>query len=177
MTQKPRVETSHSGSESPVSPATPTPRERGADGQFLPGNRAAVTHGLYAAGDVPAEFAHLQAEVRQFVADALVDEGDLAQIPARRLALIEYRARLHRRIVQLDAVLELRGLTDSSGKLRVAWLQQLQSLMNAAKGIDSLLGLQKRTKKVTSLEEHVSERYGPTRTQKGRAAVTTGGGR
>ena len=79
---------SHSRSERPGLPATPTPRERGADGQFLPGNRAAVTHGLYAAGDVPAEFAHLQAEVRQFVADALVDEGDVAQVQARRLALI-----------------------------------------------------------------------------------------
>ncbi len=177
MTQKTPA-TAYSDPESgAAAPATPTPRERGADGQFLPGNRAAVTHGLYAAGDVPAEFAHLQAEVRQFVAEALVDEGDVAQIPARRLALIEYRARLHRRIVQLDAALELRGLTDSSGKLRVAWLQQLQSLMNAAKGIDSLLGLQKRTKKVTSLQEHVSERYGPARTQKRRAAVTTGGGR
>ena len=76
-----------------AAPATPTSRERGADGQFLPGNRAALTHGLYAAGDVPAEFEHLQTEVRQFVADALVDEGDAAQIPARRLALIEYRAR------------------------------------------------------------------------------------
>ena len=160
-----------------AAPATPTPRERGANGQFLPGNRAAVTHGLYAAGAVPAELGHLQAEVRQFVAVALVDEGDVAQIPARRLALIEYRARLHRRIVQLDAVLEQRGLTDSSGKLRVAWLQQLQSLMNAAKGIDALLGLQKRPKKVTSLQEHVSERYGPAGIQKGRATVTQGGGR
>ncbi len=74
-------------------------------------------------------------------------------------------------------MLELRGLTDSSGKLRFAWLQQLQSLMNTAKGIDSLLGLQKRTKKVTSLQEHVSERYGPAGMQKGRAAVTKGGGR
>ena len=126
---------------------------------------------------MPAEFAHLQAEVRQFVAEALVDEGDVAQIPARRLALIEYRARLHRRIVQLDAALERRGLTDNSGKLRVTWLQQLQSLMNTAKGIDSLLGLQKRAKKITSLQEHVSERYGPKGTQQGRAAVTKGGGR
>ena len=177
MTPKPLVEASESGSESPVSPAPPTPRKRGTDGQFLPGNRAAVTHGLYAAEDVPAEFSHLQTEVRQFVADALVDEGDVAQVPARRLALIEYRARLHRRIVQLDAALELRGLTDSSGKLRVAWLQQLQSLMNAAKGIDALLGLQKRTKKVTSLQEHVSERYGPPGTQQGQAVGTTGGRR
>ena len=124
---------------------------------------------------MPAEFEHLQAEVRQFVADALVDEGDVGQIPARRRVLIEYRARLHRRIVQLDAVLERRGLTDSSGTLRVAWLQQLQSLMNAAKGIDALLGLQQRTKKVTSLQEHVSERYGSAARQQGRAAVTQGG--
>ena len=145
--------TSDVAPERPVLPATPTPRERGADGQFLLGNRDAVTHGLYATGDVPAEFKHLQAEVRQFVADALVDEGDVAQIPARRLALIEYRARLHRRIVQLDAALELRGLTDSSGKLRTAWLQMLQGLIGSAKGIDALLGLRKQAKRVPSLAE------------------------
>ncbi len=136
-----------------AAPATPTLPERGEDGQFLPGNRAAVTHGFYATGDVPAEFAHLQAEVAEFVANALVDEGDAAQIPARRLALLEYRARLHRRIGQLDAALELRGLTDSSGKLRATWLQQLQNLIGTAKGIDSLLGLQKRAKRVPSLAE------------------------
>ena len=53
--------------------------------------------------------------------------------------------------MQLDAAIEVRGLFDRRGKLRVAWLQQLQSLINTAKGIDSLLSLDRREKAVPRL--------------------------
>ena len=143
----------------PIEPSPPIPQERDEKGRFVEGNpvsqHAAVTHGLHAL-EVPAEFVHLQVEVQEFVANAMVDEGDLTQVPTRRLALIEYRARLHRRILQLDAAIELHGLFDKRGRLRVAWLSQLQSLIGAAKGIDSLLGLQKRTKRVPSAHELIT---------------------
>ena len=35
--------------------------------------------------------------------------GSLADLPTRRRAQLEYRARLHRRILLLDSALELRG--------------------------------------------------------------------
>ena len=54
-------------------------------------------------------------------------------------------------MLQLDAAIELRGLFDKRGKLRVAWLGQLQALINAAKAIDSLLGVERRQKPVADL--------------------------
>ncbi len=65
----------------------------------------------------PPELEALRAEVGQFVEASLVDEGDASDAPARRRALLDDRARLHRRIVQLDALLELRGLVDRRNKL------------------------------------------------------------
>ncbi len=131
-----------------VPPDAPTGPDRNDRGQFLPGTLAAVKNGLRAAV-LPPEFAHLRADVDAFVDGCLVDEGDESDVSTRKRALLEYRARLHRRIVQLDAAIEVRGLLDRRGKLRVAWLQQLQSLITAAKGIDSLLGLQRRPKMVS----------------------------
>ena len=106
----------------------------------------------------PPELEVLRAEVDSFVSAALVDEGDPADVPARRTALLAYRARLHRRIVRLHGMLELRGLVDKRGKLRTTWLQQLQSLISTARSLDSLLGLARRQKRVPSLEEFMARR-------------------
>ena len=114
---------------------------------FEPGNLAAIKHALHS-DRLPPEFAHLAADLDEFIAGCLGDEGDERDVPTRRRALLNYRARLHRRIIQLDAAIELQGLFSRDGKLRVAWLQRLEGLIYAARGIDSLLGLARRQKRV-----------------------------
>jgi hypothetical protein len=91
------------------------------------------------------------------MASVVADEGDPEDVPARRKSLLEYRGRIHRRIVQLDTALELRGLIDKRGKLRVAWLQQLSSFITTAKSLDQLLGLARKAKRVPTLAELMSE--------------------
>ena len=126
-------------------------------GNWTAKNTGAVTHALYAA-ELPAEFQHLQREIDTFLAGAVADDGGDTEITTRRRALLQYRARLHRRIVQLDAALELRGLADKRGKLRVAWLSQLSTLIASAARIDSLLGLDRRERRVPSLAEFLNQR-------------------
>src|SRR4029450_7831515 len=89
-------------------PSAPSWPGRDAQGRFVPGKLAAVRHAL-SATHLPQEFQHLEAEVSAFVAGCLVDEGDEQDMSTRRHALLNYRARIHRRIVQLDAALETRG--------------------------------------------------------------------
>src|SRR5262245_10063192 len=95
---------SMSAVEGPATKVAERLEERGSNGRFLPGNQAAVTHGL-AAAELPGDLVALRAEVEAFLSATLVDEGDVADIPERRRALLEYRARLHRRVLQLDAAL------------------------------------------------------------------------
>ena len=59
--------------------------------------------------------------------------------------------------MQLDAALEAKGLGDRKGKLRTGWLQRLEDLINVAKGLDSMLGLERRQKRVQSLAEVMAE--------------------
>ena len=139
-----------------AAPSAPNAPDRdAATGRFLPGNLAAVTHALRT-DRLPPEFASLVAEVEDFVAAAIADDGGASEISHRRQSLHNYRARVHRRIAQLDTAIELRGLFDKRGKLRVAWLQQLQSLINTAKGIDSLLGLERRQKPLASPMDYLA---------------------
>lgn len=138
-------------------PSAPTWPERRPDGRFAPGNLAAVRHALRT-DRVPPEFAHLAAEVDEFVSGCLTDEGDESDVSTRRRALLQYRARLHRRIVQLDAAIETQGLFSRDGKLRVAWLQRLEGLITTAKALDSMLGLARRSKRVPTLSEYLDRR-------------------
>lgn len=134
-----------------VSP--PTRAKDPKTGRFLPRNVAAFQHGLRT-DRLPPEFEHLRDEVDAFVRDCLSDEGSEAgDIPRRRRALLEYRARLHRRILQVDAALEVHGLFDRRGKLRAGWLQRLEGLIGSAKGLDVLLGLERRQKRIPSIGE------------------------
>lgn len=107
----------------------------------------ATTHGLDAQA-WPAELSALRDEVNAFLTASVADDGGESEVPTRRRSLHEYRARIHRRIVQLDAAIELRGQFDKKGKLRVAWVTKLESLISTARAIDNLLGLERRAKDV-----------------------------
>jgi hypothetical protein len=114
---------------------------------FPPGNFHAIQHALRS-DRLPPEFGHLAAELEEFIRGCLLDEGDEAELSTRRRSLLNYRARIHRRILQLDTALELQGLFDRRGKLRLMWLQRLEGLIAAAKGLDSLLGLDRKPRRV-----------------------------
>jgi hypothetical protein len=138
-------------------PTVPNAPARDAEtGRFLPGNFAASQHALRS-DRLPPEFTHLAAELAEFADASIADDGGVEAITARRRSLHTYRARIHRRVAQLDGAIELRGLFDKRGKLRVAWLQQLQGLIRTAQGLDSVLGLERRTRDVgqMTLEQYV----------------------
>jgi hypothetical protein len=116
---------------------------------FLVGHLSAFRNGLRT-DRLPPELEHLRMEVAELLASSVADDGGESEVPTRRRGLLEYRARIHRRVLQLDTALELKGLFDRRGKLRTAWLQQLQGLVNTAKGIDSLLGLERRARQLPS---------------------------
>lgn len=137
-------------------PASPIPPGRDTAGRFMAGNQVAVVHGLRGS-QLPAALAHLHDEVAAFEADCLADEGDVADIPARRRALLHDRARIERRIRQIDDTLELRGLIDRRGRLRTAWLQRLEGLVATAIRLDTLLGLQRGQRRVLTLNERMAE--------------------
>jgi len=138
-----------------VGASTPTPQQ-GEDGRLLPGHTLTLQHGLDAERVAPP-YAALQAEI---LAKSIEDDGGAAEIPARRLAQHEYRALLHRKIAQLSDALDARGMTDKSGKLRVAWLQRLEGLVASAIRIDTLLGLERRARKTNELAAYTQEKYG-----------------
>lgn len=131
--------------DAPIPPNT----QRDDRGRLLPGNTLPVKHGLQSARDL----ANLDAEVSTFLAASLTDDGGETEVATRRRSLHEYRARLHRRIAQLDAALETRGLIDNRGRLRVAWLQQWAGLVATALSIDRQLGLGRRAKRVPTAAE------------------------
>jgi hypothetical protein len=135
----------------PVAHDPPNARGRDAKGRYLPAHRLNVLHGL-STDRLPPGLEHLQLEVDAFIAGSLVDEGDQEEIPTRRRSELEYRARLHRRILQLDAALDQRGLIDPRGRLRAAWLTKLESLIAAALSIDRLLGLDRRRKDLNTMD-------------------------
>jgi hypothetical protein len=131
--------------------AHPHVEERDALGRFQPGNLLAVTHALDAM-ELPEPLQHLRAEIAAYEAAELVDEGDPNDVPVRRRSLLHSRARVERRIRQLDDSLELLGLTDKNGRLRVAWLEQLQGLIATAIRLDSLLGLKRQPRLVSPID-------------------------
>jgi hypothetical protein len=134
----------------------PNPQRDGL-GRLLPGHTLPVKHGLFSERDL----ANLNAEMSVFLGGSITDDGGEGEVATRRRTLHEYRARLHRRIVQLDAAIETRGLFDPRGKLRVAWLGKLESLIAAARGIDNVLGLDRRARDVGSMQDYMRGKAGP----------------
>lgn len=139
--------------DAPTVPSAPDRDPK--SGRFLPGHFSSTRHALRT-DRLPPEFEHLAAELEEFATASIADDGGADAITARRRSLHTYRARVHRRIAQLDGAIELRGLFDKRGKLRVAWLQQLQGLIRTAQGIDSLLGLERRQKPVASPLDYIN---------------------
>ena len=65
---------------------------------------------------------------------------------------------MHRHILQVSAALDTHGVFDRHGKLRLAWLSKLESLIREARALDQSLGLARRTKSV-SLDAYVRATY------------------
>lgn len=154
--------------QEPAPVTAPIPSaSRGARGRFLPGNKVgagtvvrpgnalAALHGLCAA-KLPPELAHLEAEAERFLAGSLVDDGDPRDVPTRRRSQHEYRARLHRRILQIDSALDALGIFDKRGKLRVAWLGKLEGLIGMALRLDASLGLARRARPVPNIGDYLA---------------------
>lgn len=127
-------------------PADSTPIERGPGGRFLKGNRESQKHGLFGARVSAA----LVAEREAFEAAALADDGG-ADVPVRRAARLQYRARLHVQIRALSDALEQFGLFDRRGRLRGQWLQRLEGLVTVATRLDATLGDERRARDITRL--------------------------
>lgn len=121
----------------------------------LLGHGAALSarHGLFAAE--AAE--HLADARRAFLAESLTDDGGEGEVPTRRRALHEYRARLDGHIRQLSDALEAFGLFDRRGRLRATWLQRLEGLVDRARAIDATLGLARRSRPVESAADIIAE--------------------
>ena len=140
---------------------------RDARGRFVSGNGAARTTGLRAGRSGVAAADGLHAEVRRFLDQSLAaDEGD--HRPPRRQSQHHYRAMLHRQILQLSAALEVRGLFDTRGRLRVSWLGKLESLMREARAFDTSLDHDSHRAPTVSLQTPLAT--------KGHTAATVGSG-
>lgn len=122
----------------------PTDGRRDSRGRFGRGNKAAVLHGFYAA--------HTREQmVRERTAleqQSILDDGGLADMPARRRMLHRHSARLHVQAAALGASLEQHGLFARDGRLRLAWLQKLESLITTALKVDAQLGLERQPRHV-----------------------------
>ena len=122
--------------------------------QFQSGHWAALKH-AQRSDRWPPELEVLKEEVEDFLAQTLPDEGD--DLTVRRRSLLEYRARLHRRVIQLDSMLELKGLLDPRGHLRTHWINQLVGLVERCRSLDVTLGLARRSKRVRDLHDVLAE--------------------
>ncbi len=143
----------------PIKTDPPNRPDRDGKGRFVKGNGVAVMTALRAGrANLPEVFRLLENQVSQFLTGSLNDDGGRAAIPTRRLSQHQYRAGLHRQILRLNAALELHGLFDKRGRLRVVWLSKLESLMREARAFDASLGLTRRARNVT-LDEYLSTNY------------------
>jgi hypothetical protein len=124
--------------------STPTRPERGPDGRWLARNSGAKRHGLY--GRVSDA---LIAEREDYERACLADDG--GDVPIRRASRIRYRGRLHVQIEALGNAIEAHGLFDKRGRLRIPWLQRLDSLINTAMRLDASLGDERRARDITTL--------------------------
>lgn len=136
--------------------ASPYGPERDATtGRFAANHTASVKHGLFSERDLAGLNERIQAQTSQ----AIADMGGERNVSVRARLLIETRFRLQRRLEQVDAAIEVKGITDGKGKLRAAWLQRLEGLAAAIRAIDAQLGLKRQARRVGTLEEHIRTNY------------------
>lgn len=143
-----------STSSGPTGPSAPARKPNA--GWFKKGvSGPSLTTGLWS--DLHPGSEALLADVDRFEAAQITDEGEAeGDIQSRRRELIRYRARIiHKNVLKLASALEERGLVDKRGKLRVAWLSKLESLINTAIRVDSLLGLDRHPKEI-SLQDYIN---------------------
>lgn len=138
-------------------PAAPSRAERNERGQFVRGNVAAVKTGRYAKGQLPEALEALDALSRDFLEQSIEDDGGRAALSARRISQHENRAIVWLMTRRLALSFDAHGMHSRDGKLRVAWLQQLGTMLAKATEIDRLLGLDRRAKSVTDLHDYLSQ--------------------
>jgi hypothetical protein len=126
-------------------------------GRFTARNGAALQHGLHAQHQLPAGLDHLRTEAADFLSQAIADDGDVTTLSRRRRSLLEYRALIHQKILLLSGTLDSRGIVDPRGRLRDRWLSQFTSLVSTARGLDSLLGLDRRPRQLPSLADLLTQ--------------------
>jgi hypothetical protein len=91
----------------------------------------------------------------QYLRGSLADEG---ADPATRVRnALERGAILTGQFTSLAAALEVHGLFDRRGRLRVSWLSTLESLANALLAIDRLLGWERKTRDINALDVSPAE--------------------
>ena len=130
------------------------PRQRGADGRFLPGNTVARKYGL----SPPSRQAAIQEtseHIERFVSAAVARDG-ASHIPTRRRSLFLYRALIDRRMRQVSDALAMHGLV-VRGRVRDTWLQALERLVDLALKIDLLVGWPPAVATVTSQDWTIEE--------------------
>lgn len=139
-----------------LAPASPYgPGRDATTGRFAPNHTASAKHGLFSARDL----AGLDERISTLTAQAIADMGGEENVSVRARLAIETRFRLQRRLEQIDAAIEVKGIMDSRGKLRSAWLQRLEGLSGAIRAIDAQLGLRRQAKRVGTLEQHIQKNY------------------
>jgi hypothetical protein len=137
----------------------PTARTARKDTRFKPGNQAAARHLIYSV-QLPPGLEDLPAQLDRFMVAQLADEGDEPdRLSARRRSLLHHRVFIvERNIRKLAHTLDQKGLVDTKGKLRVAWLQMLGTFIDKAIRLDTLLGLDRRPRKIESPIEWLERR-------------------
>jgi hypothetical protein len=140
-----RTPDAQSRAREPVSATAHPKRQRhGAGGRFLPLRRGEVaasqTHAFYAKQEL---LDHL-ADVETYVSQCVADDGGETNITTRRRSQIENRARIQNQIARVDGAIKLFGLFDKKGRMRERWVALLCTLVEKARAIDALLGLERR---------------------------------
>lgn len=130
-------------------PDSPEAGGRTPRGTFAPGNpwarTAALRHGLFSP-EAPAAVAAREAAAA-FLQQCIADEGGLSELSARQLALLEDRAAVYRLQRQLGHAIDHLGMFDSKGRLRVLWMNKLESLIATGLRIDALLGAERKSRR------------------------------
>lgn len=135
----------------PVDRSEQSPAEGTAtNGRFQPGNKAALTHGAYAAGTRSAEVERIVGDLEAWQQQLVVDQGGEADLSTLRRSYLQ-------RLVESEAVLRLiaanlhdKGVFSKGGRTRGAVNTYLRVLGSWDK-LASRVGIDKRAKVVATM--------------------------